>query len=88
MSDWGSLVAGAVFKFRGLVNFFFSGYLLAVAASLCGFGENGVTNLANAAGFVGLEELRNWTFAKYTSVVNADATFTLLILSCWTFVSC
>lgn len=87
--DWGSLVAGFGFRFRSLVNLLISGYLLAVVLSLFGIGSHGFTNFGEAAGFVGLTELRTWVVDAYAALGGGDAPAPLIIvLSVWLLFTC
>lgn len=89
MIDIGSLIAGLGFRFRSVLNFIISGYLLAAVFSFFGKGDGGFSNLASVAGFFRLPELGRWICSIYTLLSGENVRAGIsMILAVWLLIAC
>ncbi|PHP52990.1 hypothetical protein BW737_005620 [Actinomyces ruminis] len=89
MIDWGNLITGFGFRFRSLVKLATSGYLLAAVLPRFGFGESGLTNLANVAHRMRLLALGDWIENAYQLLGSGSPNGALVIvLGIWLALIC
>ena len=73
MISWETLLVGFGFRFRSLLNWLISCYVLAVVLACFGVGPSGFGNVAAAADFVGLAGLGRWVGAAYSALGAGEA---------------